>query len=185
MTGARVRPAGQQTDGGAQEFNGVPDVARPRRRKQDPAGRARQRPGSLPVPGTSLVGRARDLAYIEACLTMNGKGAIRHLTMVGSPGTGKTRLAIAAAERLADAHEHGVYFIDLSGLRESALVPAAIAHAIGATHAGVGKAQSRKRSSVRFKIVRYCSFWTISRAFSRLVEPSTSCSRHVRRCVPW
>lgn len=136
MTGARVRPDVHPTDGGAQESNGVRDGARPRRRKPDARGPARRRPGSLPMPGTSLVGRARDVDYIEACLTMDGKGAIRHLTLVGSPGTGKTRLAIAAAERLSESYEHGVYFIDLSGHRESASVPATIAHTIGATHAG-------------------------------------------------
>jgi predicted ATPase len=70
------------------------------------------------------------------------------LSLVGSPGSGRTRLAIAAATRMADAYEHGVYFVDLSGVSDAESVPAAIAHVIGATYAG------RRQTSIEETIQR-------------------------------
>jgi predicted ATPase len=58
------------------------------------------------------------------------------MTLVGAPGTGKTRLGIAAAERLAEGFEDGVYFVDLTTLTDAGAVPAVIAHTLGATYRG-------------------------------------------------
>ena len=40
---------------------------------------------------------------------------------------GKTRLALAVAEEVADRHEEGVWFVDLAGLSDPALVVAKLA----------------------------------------------------------
>jgi predicted ATPase len=90
---------------------------------------------TLPVPVSSLVGRGRELAHIAACLQLSGAG-IRLLSLVGSPGTGKTRLGIEAARELVGSFEQGVYFVDLSAARDDEDVPTAIAHVLGATYAG-------------------------------------------------
>lgn len=82
-----------------------------------------------------LVGRGRELAHIEACLRLEGSG-IRLLSLVGSPATGKTRLSLEAAARLADYFEHGVYFVDLGTATDAEIVPAGIAHVLGATYTG-------------------------------------------------
>ncbi|MGI9146147.1 MAG: ATP-binding protein [Chloroflexota bacterium] len=87
------------------------------------------------MPATSLVGRSRELAHIDACLRLDGTG-IRLVSLVGSPGTGKTRLSLEAAMRLADCFEEGVYFVDLSTATDAEVVPAAIAHVLGATYTG-------------------------------------------------
>jgi predicted ATPase/DNA-binding CsgD family transcriptional regulator len=114
----------------APEFPGV----RPRRERRRAVQREHQH-ASLRLPATSLVGRVRELAHIDACLRLDGTG-IRLLSLLGSPGTGKTRLGLEAAMRLADCFEEGVYFVDLSTVTDPDVVPAAIAHVLGATYTG-------------------------------------------------
>ncbi len=95
---------------------------------------AQQRPGYLPSPPTPLVGRVHEIHSVESQLQGDGALGIQLLTLVGPPGTGKTRLAIAAAQRLEPSYEHGVYFVDLGAVREREAAAAAIAHRIGATY---------------------------------------------------
>src|SRR5262249_12995515 len=52
------------------------------------------------------------------------------------PGVGKTRLALAAADRLADVFPVAVAFVPLSSLADAALIPAAVAHVLGLEAAG-------------------------------------------------
>src|SRR5690349_22584036 len=48
----------------------------------------------LPTPTSALVGRAADLAFLISLITDSD---IRLITLTGPGGTGKTRLALAAA----------------------------------------------------------------------------------------
>jgi predicted ATPase/DNA-binding SARP family transcriptional activator len=82
----------------------------------------------LPAPQTALVGRRRELEEIGALLRSED---VRLVTLTGAGGSGKTRLALQAAHDLADAFPDGVYFADLAHLRDPALVPTTIAHALG------------------------------------------------------
>jgi predicted ATPase/DNA-binding SARP family transcriptional activator len=72
------------------------------------AGSRRER---LPSALTSFVGRAAALESLEAALERN-----RCLTLIGPGGTGKTRLALETARRIAHRFVDGSYFIDLSVL---------------------------------------------------------------------
>ncbi len=90
----------------------------------DPATRRRR---NLPAPPTPLVGREREIEELAALL----RGAARLVTLTGPGGTGKTRLALGAAEALLDDFADGVHFVDLSPLRDPATVAPAIAHAVG------------------------------------------------------
>ncbi|MCC6223503.1 MAG: tetratricopeptide repeat protein [Thermoleophilia bacterium] len=94
-------------------------------RVEPPELRARRH---LPAPSTPLVGRGRELAELGALIR---GGDVRLVTLTGPGGTGKTRLALKAAHELADVFPDGVYFVDLSPLRDPSLVPSTIAHALG------------------------------------------------------
>ncbi|GAA2449125.1 hypothetical protein GCM10010191_78290 [Actinomadura vinacea] len=80
----------------------------------------------MPAEPTSFVGRLGELAEIAELFAR-----CRLVTLMGPGGVGKTRLAIRAAGRLAASFEHGVCFVDLSGLRESTLLPQAVGAAFG------------------------------------------------------
>lgn len=85
---------------------------------------------SLPAPLTSFVGRERDVAMLCDLLLEEG---VRLLTLTGPPGTGKTRLAIATATKLAGVaiFSAGVSFIPLASINDPTLAPTAIAQALG------------------------------------------------------
>jgi predicted ATPase/DNA-binding XRE family transcriptional regulator len=82
-------------------------------------------PVRLPLPTrlTTFVGRQRELAEVERLL-----GQARLLTLFGPGGTGKTRLALAAAERQPDP----CWFVPLDTCPEPELVGRAVAGAVGA-----------------------------------------------------
>ncbi|MDX1417671.1 MAG: BTAD domain-containing putative transcriptional regulator, partial [Candidatus Promineifilaceae bacterium] len=84
---------------------------------------------NLPVQTTTFIGREVELAAIERLLL--DEEEYRLLTLVGPGGTGKTRLALAAA---AEAHDHfpdGVYFVSLATANDAAQVPKVIAETFG------------------------------------------------------
>jgi hypothetical protein len=71
-----------------------------------------------------LIGRDREIADVAALI---GRG--RLATIVGPGGVGKTRLAIAAGWRTADAFADGVWLVDLAPLSDPSLVVSAFATA--------------------------------------------------------
>jgi predicted ATPase/class 3 adenylate cyclase len=83
-------------------------------------------PTNLPVQLTTFVGRGRELAELEALLATS-----RLLTLAGPGGSGKTRLAVEVAARGVDDHPDGVFFVDLSPIRDPDLVPLAIGQSLG------------------------------------------------------
>jgi predicted ATPase/transcriptional regulator with XRE-family HTH domain len=93
-----------------------------------PAAGSGARPFSLPTPLTSLIGRARELTNLRACLQRTD---VRLLTLTGAPGIGKTRLAIQAAADIGEAFADGVCFVALAPVSDSTAVAAAIAQALG------------------------------------------------------
>jgi Cdc6-like AAA superfamily ATPase len=84
-------------------------------------------PGGLPAQPTSLIGREREVAQVRALLL---SPETRLLTLVGTGGTGKTRLALAVAADLVGAFEHRVTFVDLCAAPSPAEVVPTIAHAL-------------------------------------------------------
>ncbi|HEU4671967.1 MAG TPA: AAA family ATPase [Candidatus Limnocylindrales bacterium] len=85
------------------------------------------RPNNLPVPPSSFVGRASEVAAIRKLLAND---AARLVTLTGPGGTGKTRLALrVAADELA-RHPDGVFFVDLAPAADSEGILSAIASAV-------------------------------------------------------
>lgn len=83
-------------------------------------------PSNLPGDVTSLVGRETEIGQVHRDLD-----AARIVTLTGPGGSGKTRLAIAAARELREGYPHGVWFVDLATVGDVALVEPAIAVVIG------------------------------------------------------
>jgi predicted ATPase len=84
------------------------------------------RPGNLPVALSSFVGRERELGELRKALAET-----RLLTLTGSGGCGKTRLALRVARKLVDRFPGGVWWVELAPLGDERLVGAAVAEALG------------------------------------------------------
>jgi predicted ATPase/class 3 adenylate cyclase len=85
-------------------------------------------PNNLPTQTSTFVGRDAELEEIGRRLEDE---AVRLLTLIGPGGAGKTRLALRAAADEVDRFEDGVFFVDLSAVRETEDVPVGIARAVG------------------------------------------------------
>ncbi|MFB9840658.1 BTAD domain-containing putative transcriptional regulator, partial [Actinoallomurus acaciae] len=105
-------------------------------RAEPPADAVQTRPGHLPAPLTSFVGRDDDLARIDTLFA-----AGRLVTVLGPGGAGKTRLAVSPARR----HEYpdGAWMIDLASVTEPAKVGAAVLAGIGVRGGAMFEARMR------------------------------------------
>ncbi|HEX8966918.1 MAG TPA: adenylate/guanylate cyclase domain-containing protein [Chloroflexota bacterium] len=103
-------------------------------------------PNNLPLQLTSFVGRERVVDEGRRLLQLS-----RLLTLTGPGGTGKTRLSLELAARVADQFPHGVYFVALAPVGEAELVPSTIIQALGLQDAGTRPAQERLVDYLRDK----------------------------------
>ena len=85
-----------------------------------------QRPNNLPLSANPLIGRERELADVTRLLRDR-----RLLTLHGPGGTGKSRLALAAAAGLMTEFADGAFFVPLEDAVDRATVAAAIGSALG------------------------------------------------------
>ncbi|GAA4970429.1 hypothetical protein [Kineococcus glutinatus] len=81
---------------------------------------------NLPRPLDALVDRDAELARLAELLP-----AARLVTLVGTGGVGKTRLAVEAGQRAVPGWPGGVWFVDLAPLPGPDAVAAAVAVAVG------------------------------------------------------
>ena len=83
-------------------------------------------PNNLPVSLTSFVGRKGEMEEVARLL-----GSARLVTLLGSGGCGKTRLAIQVARNLLESLPDGAWVVELAALSDPSLVPQSVAIALG------------------------------------------------------
>jgi len=128
----------------------------------------------LPLQLSSLVGRAADLVDVKAALA----GA-RLLTLTGTGGVGKTRLALAAAGDLAPTFADGACFVELAPLGDADLMPQHVLAAVGLReetgHAPVDTLVAHLRSRHVLVVLDNCE---------HLVGPSAALAEALLRACP-
>ena len=87
-----------------------------------------ERPNNLPTQTSEFLGREIQLSAIRDLLDAD---RVRLLTLTGPGGIGKTRLALQAAANQIDRFEEGVFFVDLSTVRDREAVFQAVVGAVG------------------------------------------------------
>ena len=112
-------------------------------------------PNNIPVDLLPLIGRERELAEIKAALAHS-----RLVTLTGSGGMGKTRIALQCAADAIAQHEHGAWFINLAPITDGALISATMLAALNAGSTEGGSDTSRLveylRSRDAFIVVDNC-----------------------------
>jgi predicted ATPase len=76
---------------------------------------------------TNFIGREEEIETVHQLLLNH-----RLVTLTGSGGTGKTRLALKVAERFLEVYQDGVWLVQLASLADPGLVPQTVAGAVGA-----------------------------------------------------
>lgn len=105
-------------------------------------------PARLPAYLTPLVGRQVEISAIEAQFQ---DPSCRLLNLAGPGGCGKTRLAVAIAERLIKRFQDGVRFVPLVTLEQVESLPSAIIQALGISSASGGDSLHSLLSYLRDK----------------------------------
>lgn len=130
-------------------------------------------PGNLPPAIATIVGRTGDIADIHDALATE-----RVLAIVGAGGIGKTTVAVAVAERFAARVRDGAWFVDLSSLDDPALVPGAIAKAIGLT------TQASTSLANLIEHLRGRNLLLVLDNCEHLIETAASCARRILADAP-
>jgi hypothetical protein len=109
-------------------------AARPDATQPSPRSRGRG-PRPLLAGTTSLVGREPAIEEVAGLLD---RPDVRLVTLTGPGGVGKTRLALAAGERLRGRFDAGTAFVPLASVTRPELVVGGIARAVGTDLGGAG-----------------------------------------------
>lgn len=97
-------------------------------------------PFAVPQPRLPLVGREVEIETVRKLL-VDAQAPL--ITLTGPGGSGKTRLAIGVAATLRGHFPDGIWFVDLSALRDATLVPAAILQGFGLRESGAQAVSTR------------------------------------------
>lgn len=81
----------------------------------------------VPVASTSLIGRE---ALVQALLERLRQPSVRLMTLLGTGGVGKTRLALKVTHAAQQDFADGVFFVSLATIHDAVLVPSTIVQAL-------------------------------------------------------
>jgi predicted ATPase/DNA-binding CsgD family transcriptional regulator len=131
-------------------------------------------PNNLPTQLTSFIGRSAEVAEVARLVTQH-----RLVTLTGSGGCGKTRLAVQAAAELSASFPDGAWFVDLSPVGESGGVGIAVAAALGTPmvpgQAPLDALVARARTSALLVVLDNCE---------HLVEACSETARALLQACP-
>jgi predicted ATPase/DNA-binding XRE family transcriptional regulator len=102
----------------------------------------------LPAPSTPLVGRERELEELRGFL---GHPQTRLLTLTGTGGVGKTRLAIEVVREVAGLFPDGAAFVALAPLGNPDLVLPTVTQSLGLRETGSRSSREMLRTHLREK----------------------------------
>ncbi len=94
----------------------------------------------LPAQATLFIGRDAELAALDDLLHVE---STRLVTLLGPGGVGKTRLAVATAERNQSAFPDGVYFTPLTEITSTDYIVPTVAESMGFVFSGTGSQQQQ------------------------------------------
>jgi predicted ATPase/DNA-binding CsgD family transcriptional regulator len=131
---------------------------------------------TLPVPLTSFFGREREVAAVAALLRQT---FVRLVTLTGTGGVGKTRLALHLAAEGGDTFADGVCFVSLAPVSDPEQVMPVIAKALGLWEAGDRPLLDHVRDYLREKhlLLLLDNFEQVAAASPQLVALLVSCPR--------
>ena len=101
---------------------------------------------NLPIQLTSFVGREEDVRRVAGLVRMT-----RLVTLTGSGGCGKTRLALQVASESCDEFPDGVWFVDLTQVAPGENCDAAVARALGIHAPAQGSSRQQLVESLSFR----------------------------------
>ncbi len=81
---------------------------------------------NLPIQSTSFIGREQEMEDVKRLL-----GTTRLLTLTGTGGCGKTRLALQVAIEVLENHPDGVWLVELASISEPTLAVQTVATVLG------------------------------------------------------
>jgi predicted ATPase/DNA-binding SARP family transcriptional activator len=119
-----------------------------------PSGRPKH---NLPAPVTTFHGRERDVEKLKADLATR-----RVVSVIGTPGIGKTRLALETARGMVHRYPDGVWFIDLAPLAEADSIWATVATALGLGYSTESAVLAALRDACTLLILDNCEHVTRS-----------------------
>jgi predicted ATPase/DNA-binding CsgD family transcriptional regulator len=129
---------------------------------------------NLPAQLTPLIGREQEVA---AVCTLLRRKEVRLLTLTGTGGIGKTRLAVQVATEVLADFPDGVFFVSLASLRDPALVPSTIAQVLDVKEGGASPFSDLLTADLRDKHLLLCldNFEHLLPAAPQLTDLLTAC----------
>jgi predicted ATPase len=129
---------------------------------------------NLPAPLTPLLGREQEVA---AACTLLRRPEVRLVTLTGTGGVGKTRLAVQVATEVLANFPDGASFVSLAPISDPMLVIPTIAQALDVKESGVRPLLEILTADLRDKRLLLCLD-----NFEQLLEASPRLSNLLARC---